>query len=135
MKAIRVHQFGGPEQLKLEEVSDLQPGSGQVVVKVHAAGVNPFETYMRSGTYAIKPQLPYTPGADAGGIITGVGSGVQRGEVGDRVYAVGGRRFQSQDEFIALLTSGANPLELRVEREGRLRTAVLNLLDEPPAAE
>ena len=89
MKAIRVHQFGGPEQLKLEDVPDLRPGSGQVVVKVHAIGVNPFDTYIRSGSYAIKPQLPYTPGADAAGVIASVGSDVKRVKVGDRVYVAG----------------------------------------------
>jgi NADPH:quinone reductase len=89
MKAIRVHQFGGPEQLILEDVPELRPGAGQVVVKVHAAGVNPFETYMRSGTYAIKPQLPYTPGVDAGGVVVGISSGVQTVKAGDRVYVAG----------------------------------------------
>src|SRR3954467_12224929 len=89
MKAIRVHQFGGPEQLKLEDVPDFQPGPGQVVVEVHAAGVNPFEVYMRTGTYAVKPQLPYTPGADAGGLISNLGSGVQHFKLGDRVYVAG----------------------------------------------
>jgi NADPH:quinone reductase len=89
MKAIRVHQFGGPEVLKLEEVPDLEPAPGQIVVRVHAAGVNPFETYMRTGTYAIKPELPFTPGADAGGVIAKAGSGVQRVKAGDRVYVAG----------------------------------------------
>jgi NADPH2:quinone reductase len=89
MKAIRVHQFGGPEQLKLEEVPDLRPGPGQVVVELRAIGVNPFETYQRSGTYAVKPQLPYTPGADAAGIVAKTGSGVQRVKAGDRVYVAG----------------------------------------------
>jgi NADPH:quinone reductase len=89
MKAIRVHQFGGPEQLKLEEVPDPQSGPGQVVVKVHAAGVNPFDTYIRTGSYAVKPQLPYTPGADAAGLVAAVGAGVQRGKPGDRVYVAG----------------------------------------------
>jgi NADPH2:quinone reductase len=51
MKAIQVHEFGGPEQLVLGEVPDPQPGPGQVVVRVHAAGVNPVETYIRSGIY------------------------------------------------------------------------------------
>ena len=69
MKAIRVHEFGGPEVLKLEDVSDLQAAAGQVVVRVKAAGVNPFDTYMRQGTYAIKPPLPYTPGSDAAGLV------------------------------------------------------------------
>jgi NADPH2:quinone reductase len=89
MKAIRVHQFGGPEQLILEDVPELRPGAGQVLVKVYSAGVNPFETYMRSGTYAIKPQLPYTPGVDAGGVVVGIGIGVQTVKAGDRVYVAG----------------------------------------------
>ncbi|MGA2371421.1 MAG: NADPH:quinone reductase [Candidatus Korobacteraceae bacterium] len=86
MKAIRVHQFGGPEVLKLEEVPDPQPGAGQVVVRVHAAGVNPVEAYIRTGTYALKPSLPYTPGGDAGGVVVAVGPGVKRVKTGDRVY-------------------------------------------------
>ena len=86
MKAIRVHQFGGPEVLKLEEVPDPQPGAGQVVVRVYAAGVNPVEAYIRTGTYAVKPNLPYTPGFDAGGVVVAVGSGVTRVKTGDRVY-------------------------------------------------
>ena len=77
MKAIwLVHEFGGPEVLSLEEVPTPSPGPGQVLVKVHAAGVNPYDTYMRSGNYAIKPQLPYTPGSDAAGIVEAVGAGV-----------------------------------------------------------
>ena len=89
MKAIRVHQFGGPEQLRLEEVHDLTPGPGQIVVKVRAIGVNPFDTYIRGGAYAIKPQLPYTPGADAAGVVASVGSGVTLFKSGDRVYIAG----------------------------------------------
>lgn len=89
MKAIRVHEFGGPEVMKLEEVPDLKPGSGQVVVRVHAAGVNPVEAYIRAGTYAFKPNLPYTPGNDAGGTVVAVGEGVQRVKKGERVYASG----------------------------------------------
>ena len=65
MRAIRVTAFGGPDVLTLAEVPDPQPGPGQVRVRVHAAGVNPVETYIRSGTYASKPALPYTPGSDA----------------------------------------------------------------------
>jgi NADPH2:quinone reductase len=89
MKAIRVHEFGGPDVLKLEDVSDLQAAVGQVVVRIKAAGVNPFDTYMRQGTYAIKPPLPYTPGSDAAGLVESVGNGVERLAPGDRVY-VGG---------------------------------------------
>lgn len=89
MKAIRVHEFGAPEVMRVEEVADLKPGAGQVVVRVHAAGVNPVETYIRSGAYARKPSLPFTPGADAGGVVESVGDGVTRFKTGDRVYAAG----------------------------------------------
>jgi NADPH2:quinone reductase len=89
MKAIRVHEFGGPEVLKLEDVPDLHAGAGQVVVRVKAAGVNPYDTYTRLGTYAIKPALPYTPGGDAAGTVDSVGAGVEGFAPGDRVY-VGG---------------------------------------------
>ena len=67
MKAIVVHEFGGPEVLKLEDVPTPRPAAGQVLVRVRAAGVNPYDTYMRNGTYAVKPPLPYTPGSDAAG--------------------------------------------------------------------
>jgi NADPH:quinone reductase len=86
MKAIQVQEFGGPEVLKLQEVPTPKPGTGQVLVRVHAAGVNPYDTYMRSGGYAIKPPLPYTPGSDAAGTIEAVGDGVKKVKVGDRVY-------------------------------------------------
>jgi len=86
MKAIRVHEFGGPEVLKFEEVPTPQPAAGQVLVRIHAAGVNPYDTYMRSGSYAIKPPLPYTPGSDAAGVIESVGAGAKKVKPGDRVY-------------------------------------------------
>ena len=89
MKAIRVHEFGGPEVLKLEDVPDLKAGPGQVVVRLHAAGVNPVESYIRTGTYAIKPSLPYTPGNDGAGVVETVGAGVTRVKPGDRVYTSG----------------------------------------------
>jgi NADPH2:quinone reductase len=86
MKAIRVPQFGGPEVLKLEEIPTPKPNDGQVLVRVRAAGVNPYDTYMCAGTYAIKPQLPYTPGSDAAGTVEAVGPGVTKVKPGDRVY-------------------------------------------------
>jgi NADPH:quinone reductase len=86
MKAIQVHEFGGPEVLKLEEIPTPKPGTGQVLVRIHAVGVNPYDTYMRAGTYAIKPALPYTPGSDGAGVIEAVGTGVTKVKPGDRVY-------------------------------------------------
>ena len=89
MKAIRVSEFGGPETLKVQDVPDPKPDSGQVLVRVKAAGINPVDTYIRSGTYARKPNLPYTPGMDAGGIIEAVGPSIKDFKVGDRVYTNG----------------------------------------------
>lgn len=86
MKAIRVHHPGEPEVLRLEEVPDLQPGPNQVVVKVEAAGVNPVETYIRSGKYPVKATLPYTPGSDGAGTVASVGKGVSNVRLGERVF-------------------------------------------------
>ena len=86
MKAIVVHEFGGPEVLRLEEVPTPRPMAGQVLVRIRAAGVNPYDTYMRNGVYAIKPPLPYTPGSDGAGDVEGVGEGVREFKPGDRVY-------------------------------------------------
>ena len=86
MKAILVRQFGGPEVLKLEEVPDPTPGPRQVIVKTRTIGVNPVDTYIRSGTYAFKPPLPYTPGADAAGVIKSIGAEVKTFKPGDRVW-------------------------------------------------
>jgi len=89
MKAIRVHKFGGPEVLQLEEVPDPKPGEGQVLVRIHAVGVNPVETYVRSGAYAALPTLPYIPGGDGAGVVKVLGPGVTELKVGDRVYLTG----------------------------------------------
>ena len=86
MKAIRAHSFGGPEVLKLDEVADPIPGPGEVVIDVRAAGINPADTYMRNGSYAIVPKLPYIPGGDAGGVVSAIGAGVRDFHVGDKVF-------------------------------------------------
>lgn len=89
MKAIRVREFGPPEVMTLEEVPDLQPGSGQVVVRVKAAGVNPVDSYVRTGAYARKPALPYTPGSDGAGLVEAVGPDVNGVLTGARVFLSG----------------------------------------------
>jgi len=89
MKAIRVHHFGDPSVMKLEDVPGKTAGAGQVLVDVKAAGVNPVDTYIRSGQYASLPTLPYTPGSDAAGVVAAVGSGVHEFNAGDRVYVSG----------------------------------------------
>jgi NADPH2:quinone reductase len=89
MKSIVVREFGPAEVMKLEDVPDPTPGPGQVVVRARAIGVNPVEVYIRSGTYARKPNLPYTPGTDIGGIVESVGADVKNFKKGDRVYTHG----------------------------------------------
>ena len=89
MKAIRVTAFGGPEVLRLEEVPTPKPGPGEVLVRIHAVGVNPVETYIRAGTYARLPELPYTPGNDGAGVVEQVGADVTEFKPGDRVYTAG----------------------------------------------
>lgn len=89
MKAIRVHQVGPPTVMQLEEVPDPEAGPGQVLVQVRAAGVNPVDTYIRSGNYARMPKLPYIPGGDAAGVVKAVGAGAQHISPGDRVYITG----------------------------------------------
>ena len=90
MKAIRVHEAGGPEVLKLEDVPDLQPKAGEVLVRIHAAGVNPVDTYIRQGGIYQPPGYPYTPGLDGAGVIEAVGEGVpERLKAGQRVYVAG----------------------------------------------
>jgi NADPH:quinone reductase len=86
MHAIIVRTFGGPEVLQLGELPDPTPSANQVLVRVKAVGVNPFDTYMRTGNYATKPPLPYIPGADGAGIVESVGPGVDGVAAGDRVF-------------------------------------------------
>jgi NADPH2:quinone reductase len=113
MKAIRVHEFGGPEVLRLEEVPTPRPGPGQVLVRMHAIGVNPIETYIRTGTYAYKPTLPYTPGNDGAGVVEDIGSDVNELKPGDRVYtarSVSG----TYAEFALCTTEQVHPLPANI---------------------
>lgn len=89
MKAVVVREFGAPDVMKIEDLPDPVAGPGQVVLDVKAAGVNPVDSYIRTGTYARKPPLPYTPGADVGGQVVSIGDGVTGVSPGDRVYAYG----------------------------------------------
>jgi NADPH2:quinone reductase len=113
MKAIVVREFGGPEMLRVSEAPVPTPGAGQVLLRIKAAGVNPVETYIRSGAYARKPELPYTPGTDAAGVIEAVGSGVKRVKPNDRVYTAG-TLTGTYAEYALALESQVNPLPGRV---------------------
>lgn len=89
MKAIRVHQFGGPEVLRWEETPTPHPQSDQILVRIQAAGVNPVDTYIVSGQYSVKPELPFTPGFDGAGMIEELGRDVAGFQKGQRVYLSG----------------------------------------------
>ncbi|GAB6025278.1 hypothetical protein CHUAL_010695 [Chamberlinius hualienensis] len=89
MRAIRVSQFGGPEVLKVTSIPLPKIEDDQVLIKVKAIGVNPLETYIRAGIHPVKPELPYTPGGDAAGIIEAVGKQITNFKVGQRVYTIG----------------------------------------------
>ena len=83
MLAIRIHETGGPEKLRADDVPVPAPGAGEVRFRVEAAGVNFIDTYKRSGLYAVK--LPHTLGQEAAGVVTAVGAGVTNFKIGDRV--------------------------------------------------
>jgi len=89
MKAIRVHEFGEPKVMRLEDVPDPKPGPGQVLVRVKAAGVNPVDAYIRAGMFPQRTSLPCTPGIDAAGVVEALGEGARGVAQGDRVYTVG----------------------------------------------
>lgn len=89
MKAIVVREYGPPEVMTLEDAEWPEPNASQVLVKIHAAGVNPVDTYLRSGIHAHAPKLPYTPGKDGAGTIEAVGESVTKFKSGDRVYTAG----------------------------------------------
>src|SRR5262245_49621817 len=113
MKAICVHEFGGPEVLRGEEVPTPQPGPSEVLVRVHAIGVNPVETYIRAGTYARLPELPYTPGNDGAGVVEQVGANVTEFKAGDRVYTAGSLGG-TYAEFALCKTEQVHPLPANV---------------------
>ena len=108
MKAVRAHAFGGPEVLQLDDVDDATPGPGEVVIDVKAAGVNPADTYMRGGAYAIVPDLPYVPGGDAAGVISAIGDGVTGYNIGDRVFTGVALGFRMQDCYAEKVARSAS---------------------------
>ncbi|HEY7298319.1 MAG TPA: quinone oxidoreductase [Xanthobacteraceae bacterium] len=106
--AVRVHKYGGPEVLSLEEVEVPAPGPGQVRVKNHASGINYIDTYFRSGLYPSPTGLPFVAGNEAAGEVVAVGPGVTEVRVGDRVgytSALGsyaGERIMPADRLVKL---------------------------------
>lgn len=113
MKAIQVSSFGGPEVLQVVDLPQPKPSEGQILVKVKAIGINPVETYIRSGTYARLPALPFTPGTDAAGIVEAVGKGVHKTKVGDKVFT-SGSLSGSYAEYLVATEEQVHPYEDRL---------------------
>ena len=113
MRAIRVSEYGGPSVLKLEDIPAPRPGDGQVLVRIHAVGVNPVDTYLRSNTDNRGPKLPYTPGSDGAGVVEAVGGGVSRVKPGDRVY-IGGSLTGAYAEMAVCTEAQVHPLPANV---------------------
>lgn len=87
MKAIQMKEFGGPEVLEYVDVDKPKYGKDEILVRIHAAGINPAETYIRTGNYSFfKPELPYISGTDASGVVVEYGDNVRGFNLGDRVY-------------------------------------------------
>ena len=93
MMAWRVHEFGPPDVMKFERVLRPNPGPGEVLVKVEAAGVGPWDGWIRAGKSALPQPLPLTLGSDLSGEIVAVGPGVSDLRVGDQVYGVTNPQF------------------------------------------
>lgn len=93
MKAAVVREFGGPEVIRVSQIDRPTPGAGEVLVKVNAAGVGPWDAFVRAGMSAIPQPLPLTPGSDISGTIEAIGPGVQKFAVGDAVYGVTNEQF------------------------------------------
>ncbi|KAF2354979.1 Alcohol dehydrogenase C-terminal [Trinorchestia longiramus] len=111
MRAIQVKEFGASSVLSL--VADVEKPTikdNEVLVHVQYSGVNPVDTYMRSGAYPLLPQLPYTPGKDGAGVVAQVGVKVQKFKVGDRVFVIQSGRYGTLAEFTPVPEQHTYPL-------------------------
>lgn len=109
MRAILVRETGKPEVMRIEELPSPTPGAGELVIDLEAVGVNPVDTYIRSGAQGYAPKLPYTPGLDGAGIVSAVGKGVTQLRPGDRVY-IAGSLSGTYAEQVCCLEGQVHPL-------------------------
>ena len=93
MKAVRIHRFGPPEVISVDDVPKPEPGNGEVVVRVKAAGIGPWDALIRSGKSVLSQPLPLILGSDLSGVVDSIGAGVGELKVGDEVFGVTNERF------------------------------------------
>ena len=129
MKAIYITQPGGPEVLQLVERPNLQAGDGQLLIEVHASGVNFADLITRQGTYPLVPKPPMTPGLEVAGHVVGIGANVDDFAVGDRVMVlkrgenVGDRYVKNTDEHEVLEIIVSGTRETALTADGALARA------------
>jgi NADPH:quinone reductase-like Zn-dependent oxidoreductase len=117
MKTIRLQAYGGPEQLKLEDAPEPKPDAGQILVRIHAASVNPWDTKLASGRFSkdIPMKLPYIPGGDFSGVVESVGAGVTTVKPGDAVY--GNAPHGAYAELLAVSAATIAPKPAKLSHE------------------
>jgi NADPH:quinone reductase-like Zn-dependent oxidoreductase len=106
MKAARIHKFGGPEVVVIDDVSRPNPGTGELLVRVRAAGVAPWDAIIREGKSKVSPPPPLTLGSDLSGIVEEVGPGVLDFRIGDDVYGVTNAQFCGANAEFAVASAG-----------------------------
>lgn len=105
MQAVRIHDFGGPDTLKLEDLPTPHPAPGELLIRVMAASVNPVDYKIREGGYLARDSLPLTLGRDVAGTVEAVGSGVEGFGPGDAVYAMLDRSHGGYAEYAVELAA------------------------------
>jgi NADPH:quinone reductase-like Zn-dependent oxidoreductase len=115
MKAVRIHRFGPPEVVVVEDIPKPSPGKGEVLVRVAAAGVAPWDAVIREGKSKVSPQPPLTLGSDLSGFVEEVGPDVSQFAIGDEVYGVTNPQFcGAQAEFAVALAGMIAPKPRRL---------------------
>jgi NADPH2:quinone reductase len=115
MKAVIVHQWCTPGDLRIEETARPEPADDELLIKVEAAALNFFDNLLIAGKYQVKPAFPFTPGSEVAGTVEAVGAGVRDFKPGDRVLAQVG--FGGFAEFVAAQASNVHPLPQSMDFE------------------
>jgi NADPH:quinone reductase-like Zn-dependent oxidoreductase len=123
MKAARIHRFGPPDVIVVEDISRPSPAPGEVLVRVAAAGVGPWDALIREGKSKVSPPPPLTLGSDLSGVVEAVGSGVSQIKTGDEIFGVTNPQFVgAQAEFAV---AAAHMVSLKPARLSSLEAASL----------